>query len=149
LAGVFGSEALRDGRYAAFAHVAVGWGERRFFVETPTWWDLRPGTVIAAGLGSDETVLHVEHIAPPVVGEHVRAVVLTPEQYRRLAEFIRASLAPGKVMAGYGSHDAFYPAHGRYDAFNTCNNWTGRALAVAGVRVGRWTPFSATVSWWL
>ncbi len=146
---VFGGEALRDARYAAFAHVAVGWGERRFFVETPTWWDLRPATVIAAGLGSENTVLHVEHIARPVAGEHVRAVVLTPEQYRRLAGFVRASLAPGEVTAGYAGHDAFYPAHGRYDAFNTCNNWTGRALAVAGVRVGRWTPFSATVGWWL
>lgn len=147
--GVFTAEAVREPRYARFAHVAVGWGDRGFFVGTPTWWDLRPGTVVAAALGSDDTVLHVEHVAQPVVGERVRAVVLTPAQYRRLVQVVRASLAAGRAAPGYGGHDAFYPAHGRYDALNTCNTWTGRALAEAGVRVGRWTPFSAPVGWWL
>lgn len=146
---VFVSEALREPDYARFAHVAVGWGDRGFFVGTPTWWDLRPGTVVKAALGSDDTVLHVEHVAPPVVGERVRAVVLTPAEYRRLARVVQDSLAAGRPVHGYEDYDAFYPARGRYDALNTCNAWTGRALAEAGVRVGRWTPFSATVSWWL
>ena len=146
---VFPGEALREPGYARYAHVAVGWGNRAFFIGTPTWWDLRPGTVVAAALGSDDNVLHVEHVAQPVGGERVRAVVLTPEQYRRLARVVRASLAPGRAVTGYAGHDAFYPARGRYDAFHTCNAWTGRALAAAGVRVGWWTPFSATVSWWL
>jgi uncharacterized protein (TIGR02117 family) len=146
---VFAGTALQEPAYARFAHVAVGWGERGFFVGTPTWWDLKPGTVFAAALGSDDTVLHVEHVAQPIVGERVRAVVLTPAQYRALAQVVRASLAAGDPVRGYAGHDAFYPAHGRYDALNTCNAWTGRALARAGVRVGWWTPFSAPVSWWL
>ncbi|WP_375270971.1 TIGR02117 family protein [Sphingomonas sp.] len=146
---VFGGGALREPAYAGFAHVAVGWGERGFFVNTPTWWDLRPGTVIAAAVGSEDTVLHVEHVPRPVEGERVRAVVLTPAEYRRLARVVRGSLAAGEPVRGYAGYDAFYPAHGRYDLLNTCNAWTGRALRRAGVRVGRWTPFSATVSWWL
>lgn len=147
--GVFAGDALRDPAYARFAHVAVGWGERGFFIGTPTWWDLRPGTVIAAALGSDDSVLHVEHVARPAAGERVRAVVLTPAQYRRLAAMVRGSLAGGRAAPGYAGYDAFYPARGHYDALHTCNEWTGRALREAGVRVGRWTPFPATVSWWL
>lgn len=144
--GLFSRRAIRDPRYGDYDFVAVGWGERQFFVETPTWWDVRPNTVIAAAVGSDDTVLHVEHVARPIVDERVRRVVLTPAQYRRLTAFVWASLAAGEPAAGYTDYDAFYPAHGRYDALRTCNEWTGRALRYAGVRVGRWTPFPATVS---
>lgn len=146
---VFTPDAIVDPRFAAHEFVAVGWGERDFFLETPTWWDVTPDTLIAAAGGSDDAVLHVEHVARPVVGERVRKVVLTTAQYRRLAEFIRANLAEGRPVRGYAGYDAFYPAHGRYDALRTCNTWTGRALRAAGVRVGRWTPFAATVTWWL
>nr|WP_093003933.1 TIGR02117 family protein [Sphingomonas palmae] len=146
---VFKADAIGDARFAGYEFVAIGWGERRFFLETPTWWDVRPETLVAAALGSNETVLHVEHIARPVEGERVQRVVLRPTEYRRLAEFVRASLAEGRPVRGYADYDAFYPARRRYDALRTCNTWTGRALRVAGVRVGRWTPFPATVSWWL
>ncbi len=139
---------LRDPRYAALDHVAIGWGERAFFLDTPTWWDVRPATVIHAAIGSDRTLLHVEHIARPVVGRDVRAVTLRPSEYRRLAAAIRASRGSGTALPGYGRFDAFYPARGRYDALTTCNAWTGDVLAEAGVRVGWWTPFSASVMQW-
>lgn len=146
---VFKADAIGNPRFAGSEFVAVGWGERRFFLETPTWWDVRAETVVAAALGSNETVLPVKHIARPVEGERVQRVVLREAEYRRLAEFVRASLVEGRPVRGYADYDAFYPARRRYDALRTCNTWTGRALRVAGVRVGRWTPFPATVSWWL
>lgn len=146
---VFEADAIGDPRFAGHEFVAIGWGERRFFLDTPTWWDVRAQTVVAAALGSNETVLHVEHVARPVEGERVQRVVLREAEYRRLAEFVRASLAEERPVRGYGNYDAFYSARGRYDALRTCNTWTGAALRVAGVRVGRWTPFPATVSWWL
>ena len=39
---------LADPRYAAHDHVSVGWGERDFYLETPTWADLKVSTVVAA-----------------------------------------------------------------------------------------------------
>ena len=148
LAAVFPPRDLSQPRYGGWRHVAVSWGERGFFVGTPTWWDVRPGTVIRAALGSDATVLHVEHVAPPVAGSAVRRVVLRPEEYRRLVAFVLASKRQGSAAAGYGGYDAFYPALGRYDVVHNCNDWTGRALAFAGVRVGRWTPVSGAVMGW-
>src|SRR3546814_5762847 len=35
-----------DPRYAGFDHLAFGWGERHFYLETPTWADVRPLTEI-------------------------------------------------------------------------------------------------------
>lgn len=148
LSTIFPPGHLRQRRYGDWRHVAVSWGERGFFVGTPTWWDVRPGTVIRAAIGSDATVLHVEHVAPPTAGPSVRRVVLRPREYRRLVAFVLASMRPGTAMAGYGGYDAFYPATGRYDAVHTCNAWTGRALAFAGVRIGRWTPVSGAVMSW-
>jgi uncharacterized protein (TIGR02117 family) len=145
---------IADPRYAAYDHLAIGWGEARFYRETPHWADVRPMTVLHAALGSDETLLHVEHIPAPPIGPEVRPIALSPAQYRRLARSIAASFAPigpgGRpiIFPGYDDDDAFYSALGRYDAVMTCNAWTGAALRAAGVRVGRWTPFAVTVIGW-
>lgn len=146
--GDFPTADLPDPRFAANDHVAVGWGERNFFLGTPTWADVRPATVLHAAFGSDETLLHVEHIPRPQVSKDVRAVVLRPAEYRRLAAAIRASRADGAAIRGYAGYDAFYPASGRYNAIRTCNAWTGDRLADAGVQIGWWTPFSASVMQW-
>lgn len=140
---------LRDPRYAGFDHASFGWGEAKFYLETPTWWDVRPATVAAASIGSTHTLVHVDHVPAPRVGGDVRTLVLTPDQYRRLARYLRASMAERpSVHRGYWRNDAFYTGTGRYSAIRTCNAWTGDALRYAGVRVGAWTPFPATVLWW-
>ena len=147
------AEDLRDPRYATYSHVSFGWGDRSFYLETPTWADVKPLTVIAAATGSERTVMHVDHLPEPRVDADTRAILLRPEEYRRLADFIRASFhaedgqRPGHQF-GYGDYDAFYDARGRYNAIRTCNEWTGEALRHAGVRIGAWTPFPVTVLGW-
>lgn len=143
------SEHLADPRFAGYGHVAFGWGDRDFYVNTPDWRDLRVSTVLHALTGSSTTVMHVEWLPEPQPAPDVRSVILRPEEYRRLARFIAASFAERPaVRHGYFGNDAFYTARGRYSAGTTCNSWTGAALRAAGVRVGRWTPLSFTVMWW-
>lgn len=140
---------LRDPRYARQPYAAIGWGERTFYLETQTWADLRPLTVLAAAFGSARTLVHVEHLPRPREGGDVRRVTLRAGEYRRLAAYLRASFADRPAhLPGYGRHDVFYEARGRYDAGRTCNAWTGDALRHAGVRVGRWTPFPWSVMAW-
>lgn len=143
------AEHLADPRYADWSYASFGWGERTFYLETPTWAEVRPLTVLAAAVGSERTLVHVDHLARPRPGPEVRALVLRPEEYRRLAAYLRASFAERPVPErGYYAYDAFYAARGRYSALSTCNAWTGRALAAAGVRVGWWTPFPWSVMRW-
>ncbi len=140
---------LADPRYGGFDHLAIGWGERGFFLGTPTWADMRPGPILHAAFGSDATLLHVEHIPRPAPSSDVRTILLRPDEYRRLAAFIRASLVTdGTRHAGYGAYDIFYQARGRYDGVHDCNAWVGTALRTAGVRIGWWTPFPVTVLGW-
>jgi len=137
--------------------VAFGWGNRKFYIDTPTWAEFRLSTACGALFWPSEPVLHVEYLPDAAPGEWLREVRLTREQYQRLAEFVRSTVGgidrqSRAVLASdisYGTTDRFYTATGRYHCFNTCNQWTGRGLARAGVSVGIWTPLKPQVLCWL
>jgi len=134
-----------------YTHVAVSWGEREVFLNTPTWWDLSPMTVLRiAGLGGDG-LLHVSHYIRPAPSDDNRPLTLTRAQYRRLVAAIERSLPRGERVRydGYGPDDVFYEGPGRYTITNTCNQWTSDMLAEAGVRTGWWTPFAGGVMKWV
>ena len=153
-AGVDWRELARPGdlanpAQAAQPYLAFGWGDRDFYLNTPSWSQVSPVRVGKAFMGLGTTVLHVVHIPQPRPGESVRELMLSPEEYHRLVAFIRGTFAEGASVHGYGGNDAFYPAKGGYSAFGTCNQWTGNGLRAAGVRMGMWTPFPFSVMRWL
>lgn len=138
-------------------YVAIGWGNRRFYLETPTWADLKLANVFGALFWPSESVLHVEYLPVAAPGEYQHEVYVTREQYRELVRFVKSTVADtdsrgaahtaGEVT--YGVADRFYTSNGHYHCFNTCNQWTGRGLARAGVPVGIWTPLRPQVLCWL
>jgi uncharacterized protein (TIGR02117 family) len=134
-----------------YTHVAVSWGERDFFLETPTWADVNPLTVIGAMLGGD-AVLHVAHYVRPAPSSDYRPLRLRPEEYRALVSAILDHLPPADervIYPGYAAHDVFYSARGSYHIGNTCNQWTSDQLARAGAVTGWWTPFPGGVMKWV
>lgn len=150
---VFPRTDMRDGRGDV---VTVGWGDRKFFLETPTWADLSASTAVNALLGLDGTVMHVEYGAVPAQGPSATKIVLTRDAYRQLVDHVLASVprdGSGMARAIPGHHytddDAFYEAHGRYSLFVTCNQWTRSTLHAAGVRVPVWSPFDKAIFWQL
>lgn len=131
--------------------IAFGAGERRVYLETPTWGDITPRTIWAATSGG-ERVMHVEWTRDPTYA--ARAIRLTPEQYRRLWTAIRAGFrldAKGRPIRidhpGYGPRDAFYEGVGRASAIDTCNQWTASRLRLAGVKASAWSPFVQGLVW--
>jgi len=128
---------------------AFGWGDRDFYRNTPHWQDMRPGTILSALVGSGATVVHVDELSDFMPDENWRPLRLRPAEYVRLRTYIAATVRPGPAEPGYTAQDRFYPAGGRYSAFNTCNVWTGNALKAAGVRIGQWTPFASDVMRWV
>lgn len=129
-------------------YVGIGWGDREFFFETPTWEDAKVSVVAGAMLWPSATVMHITVEDKPQEDEYNRRVVLTTEQYESLVAHIQASFLLGEdgmpiLIPGYNysQHDTFYEARGTYSLLYTCNNWTGDALKDAGVRTGWWTPY--------
>jgi uncharacterized protein (TIGR02117 family) len=135
-----------------YTHVSVSWGEREVFLNTPTWWDLRPATVLRIlGFGG-EGLLHVAHYVRPAPGEDLRRIRVSEAQYRRLVHLIEkqaGSVEEPQRYPGYYDIDVFYHTGGRYTATRTCNQWTSDTLASAGVKTGWWTPFAGGVMKWV
>jgi uncharacterized protein (TIGR02117 family) len=132
-------------------HVAFGWGDKGFYINTPTWDDLKASTVLRALFWPDDSCMHVVMKERDDISSGGKAVRISAEQYQRLVEFIRDSFrtdADGRFQliegAAYHSSDAFFEAHGSYHCLNTCNCWVGRALRTAGLRCGWFTPLPKT-----
>ena len=139
---------------AAADFVAIGWGDREFYLHTPTWADLTARRAVRAMLGQHPAALHVSWLQrsqlPP---QHTWRLPLTAAQYQRLAQHVRNSLPAGQARpiagAHYADNDAFYEASGHYHLLRTCNEWTAQGLRAAGVPVGPWAPFDVNVRWHL
>ena len=145
---------LRDPRWGNADHVAIGYGNRDFYLNTPTWGDLTIRRAFAAFFGGGPTLLHVVHVNHPEPNPDMRPIRISHDQYRRLAGYIqnRFHLDDGGrpiplIGRGYGPDDIFYEANGGYSFILTCNEWTGRALRQAGVRTGLWTPLNQSIMW--
>lgn len=134
--------------------IVFGWGGRSFYLETPTWADLKPGPVINA-LTWDASVMHVRRTGDiPQSLEAVRTLDLRKADFDALVSGIRLSFSavPGEQpvpipSAAYDAHDLFFPAEGGFNALIGCNTWTARMLRTAGVRTGTWTPLPMTLTW--
>ena len=142
-----------DGRMPT--HVAIGWGEKEVFLNTPTWGDLKASTATRIVFRGGEGLLRVGHYAWPQPSENHRPLRLRPEEYARLVERVEAALpplAPGEVRRTYESFEIGarnYDATGRYTMANTCNQWVGDTLAHAGIEMGAWTPLAGGVMKWI
>lgn len=136
-------------------HIAIGWGEKEVFLNTPTWSDLKPATALRIIFAGGEALMRVGHYVRPAPSEYHRPVRLRAEEYARLVERIEAALPPVPPGATRRSYDSFepgarnYDALGRYTLGNTCNTWIGDVLADAGMRIGLWTPLAGGVMKWV
>ena len=133
-------------------YVGFGWGDRDFFVNTPTWGDLKFSTASRAAFLPTSCVMRVDLFPKQRhIPTTARSVSISNEQYQDLIGFIQSSFESGDACPiqldepGYAELDAFFHATGTYCALNTCNSWVGRALKTAGVRVGWQTPLPQTV----
>lgn len=120
-------------------YVGIGWGDKGFFLDTPTWAELKASTAVNAVFLPSPTAMHVEFLSEPVPSESIRKVKISRKSYQKLIRFIESTfllkdrrpiLIPGH---GYGPADNFYEAHGNYHLFNTCNVWTNDAMKSASI----------------
>ena len=140
------------GADSTFTHVGFGWGDRRFYMETPEWKDLTLTTAITALFWPTRTAMHVEFIPAPLKPtKSQRPLTLTPAQYEALVAYILKTfqqqggqfiLIPGR---GYSATDNFYEANGKFYLFKTCNTWTNGGLKAIGAEAAFWAPFSFSV----
>lgn len=130
-----------------FNYVSIGWGDKGFYLDTPTWAELKPSTAFKAAFWLSESAMHCTYYTKMVEGDDCVKISITKAQYKRLVAFINDKFdkdAQGKVQfistdAVYGKNDAFYDAKSSYNIFYTCNTWANDALKIAGQKAALWT----------
>lgn len=125
--------------------VAIGWGDKGFYLETPSWAELKATTALKAAFGLSSTAMHCTFYNNISENESRRKIDISHEQYKRLISFINKSFewsnGNSKLVdtdVRYGMYDTFYEATGHYSLFKTCNTWTNQALKHTGIKACRW-----------
>lgn len=132
---------------STYKYIAMGWGDKGFYLETPEWSDLKASVALKAASGLSNTAIHATYYKNLKEGDDCKKMMISKEQYDRLIQYISKSFkkdASGnflniKTNAIYGKTDAFYEANGSYSLFHTCNTWANNGLKASGQKCCFWT----------
>lgn len=129
-------------------YLAFGWGDKGFYLNTPTWADLKFSTAFNAACGLSTAAMHCTFYKRMREDEDCKKIIISKEQYEQLTAFIQNSfqLKNDKAIkietdAVYGNNDIFYEAKGSFNLFYTCNTWTNCALKSAHLKASLWTVY--------
>ncbi len=143
-----------EGVDSSFTYIAIGWGDKGFYLDTPTWADLKVSTALKATVGASGSAMHIVYLPSPpsTVGEYGKQLHISREQYRKMLDYIDAAFVKngqGQVILiphpDYDINDHYYEAKGSYSIFKTCNVWTSKCLKTGGITNGIWAPTAASV----
>lgn len=143
-----GKEQRHDYQYLVF-----GWGDRDFYLNTPTLADVRLPRIFQAFWGSKASVLHVQawRSLPDPATTSIHCLKLTPTHYLQLMNFLDRSFQRDQqgnkifVSDGHRPYSSFFAAKGRYSLFRTCNVWTAEGLRSAEVNTPVWAGLAPAV----
>lgn len=136
-------------RDTALKYVALGWGDKGFYLNTPTWAQLKFSVAFKAATGLSTAAIHATFYKEMHEDKRCVKIWIDKEQYQKMIAYINSSFILNnaglplniKTTAQYGRNDAFYEAKRVYSIFYTCNTWANGALKAAGIRACLWTPF--------
>lgn len=131
-----------------YNYVGIGWGDKGFYLDTPTWADLKFSTAFKAAFWLSESAMHCTYYREMKEGEDCKKIMISRNQYQKLVQFVENKFdqnQSGKFIliptnAVYGDNDAFYDAKGTYSFLYTCNTWANDALKAAEQKAAFWTP---------
>lgn len=134
------------------SHIAFGWGDQGFYLNTPEWSDLKPKTALVALMIPSRSAMHVTLRGEPESGKLVRIIRVNRSQYIRIVDYIIHSFLLGPEEKpirldhpGYGEYDLFFESGLTFHLFRTCNVWTNTGLKHSGLRTSLWTPFDRPI----
>ena len=134
-------------------YLSIGWGDKGFYFDTPTWADLSAKTALTAAFLPSATAMHISALQKtPQVGEMIRHTKVTKEQLGKMENYIKETLQIKNEKALLidccrydGYDDNFYEANGSYHMIRTCNVWANQTLKAGGVRTATWAPFDKCI----
>jgi uncharacterized protein (TIGR02117 family) len=137
---------------STFQYISFGWGDKGFYLNTPTWADLTFTTAFNALFGLSSSAMHTEFYKRVNKNESCRKLYISKQEYAELIKYILESFqvdADGNIIhiknVSYNARDAFYEAKGSYTLFYTCNTWANGALKTSRQKACLWTLFDTGI----
>lgn len=133
--------------------ISLGWAEEEWSIASTNI----NGNVLMAFKSLlwpwNKSIMHVQlmdtvHLLKNGFTEHRN---LRTSEYQELIEFIKKGIIMrnGKPVIrsyqGYNGYDYFFSSNRRYNALNTCNQWTADALNSCGIRNPCFAPFGWSI----
>ena len=123
-------------------YLSFGWGDKEFYLNTPTWDDLKIDSALKALFTNSPSVVYIKYHQKISYLAEIKEVKLSTEQLKNLEKGIFKSIDfKNQNYKGYGQNDIFYSSPYQYNIFMTCNTWTGDRLRESNVSMPYWTPF--------
>ena len=133
-------------------YISIGWGDKGFYLETPSWGELKFSTAFKAAFWLSSAAMHTTYYRELPPNQEKVPFKVSEKQYNRLIHYIEHSLLLKNKRsvfiptdAVYGDNDAFYDAVGSYSLFHTCNTWVNNALKACDQKACVWTPFASSI----
>lgn len=131
-----------------YNYIGVGWGDKGFYLDTPTWADLKFSTAFKAAFWLGESAMHCTYYKTMKEADDCKITMISRSQYKNLTKFVEDKFDKDQngnfilipTNAVYSDNDAFYDAQGKYSFLYTCNTWSNDALKAAGQKAAFWTP---------
>ncbi|UKB85181.1 TIGR02117 family protein [Chryseobacterium sp. MEBOG06] len=141
----FGNTASKKTDYN---YIGIGWGDKGFYLDTPTWADLKFSTAVKAAFWMSDSAMHCTYYKTMKEGEDCKMIMISRGQYESLVKYVEDKFDRDQngnfilipTNAVYSDNDAFYDAKGTYSFLYTCNTWSNNALKAAGQKAALWTP---------
>lgn len=139
---------------STYQYLAMGWGDKKFYLETPEFSDLKLSNGLRAISGLSTSAMHTTYYKNIREDANCKKIIIISKaQYRQLIDYILNSfkkdetghLVNVKSSIHYDIGDAFYEAKGSYSIFKTCNTWANAALKACGQRSCLWTIFDTGI----
>ena len=125
-------------------YIKIGWGDRKIFLETKTWNDLKLINLLCAFLGLNKTVLRTECLENL---PKCKSIDISTEQLEIIKNYIKKS-HNGKIIQkkeNYYQKGDYYESNLNYNCVYTCNNWINQALRKAEISNKIWCP----ITYWI
>lgn len=151
---IFPTENTRD-KDTNVHFLSIGWGDRDFYLSTPTWFDLTPKIALSAAFGLGSSAIHSFYYYDLPPGRLIKKIKLTENQYKKLVNYVDNNLkyssenqlellTASKPEIMY-NNDAYYSAKGKYNMSFTCNTWINEGLKVCEQKAALWTAFGGGI----
>jgi len=123
-------------------YIKIGWGDRKIFLETKSWSQLKIKDFLFAFFGLNKTVLRIDYTSS--VPDKCGYVMVDENQLKIIKDYILYSFEKKIIekKPEYYQHGIFYESKLNYNCITNCNNWINQCLRKANATNRLWCPLS-------